>query len=253
MRIISLAPSNTEILYALECSDEIVAVTRFCDYPEEAKLKPKVGGWIDIDDKLVEKYMPDVIMTSTFVQDKIVSRFKGKGIKIFHSDPKTLEQVYESIISIGELVDKKEKALEIVAKMKKEFSEISKPKEKIRVYCEEWHKPPTISGNWVPKIIEFSGGTSLCPEGKVSYPLTLQEVEKFNPDLIILSLCGFGEKAKTEIISLREDWHILKAVKENKIFAIDDSLLNRPGPRLVEGARWLAEKISFVIANCIDN
>ena len=115
MRIISLAPSNTEILYALECSDEIVAVTRFCDYPEEAKLKPKVGGWIDIDDKLVEKYMPDVIMTSTFVQDKIVSRFKEKGIKIFHSDPKTLEQVYESIISIGEFVDKKEKALEIVA------------------------------------------------------------------------------------------------------------------------------------------
>lgn len=242
MRIISLAPSNTEILFELGCEKDVVAVTRFCDYPEEAKLKPKIGGWLDVNDELVKKFKPDVVMTSTFVQDKIVDRYKESGIKIFHTDPKTLDQVYESILSIGNLVNKRSEAKNIVEKMKKEFKIIQKVnKKKPRVYCEEWHKPPTVSGNWVPRIIGYAGGISLCPEGKISYPVSSQDVKDFDPDLILLSLCGFGNKAKKEFVTKRKDWQDIRTVKNGNIFVIHDSLLNRPGPRLVEGAKWLAE------------
>ena len=261
MRIVSLAPSNTEILYALGCADMVVACTRYCDFPPEAKSKPKVGGWLDINDQLVEQYKPDVVMTSTFVQDKIVERFKKKGISLFHTDPKTLEQVYGSILSIGKLVEKANKAQNVVDSMKKDFNALKNsitirqnntinnkdrpaPHNKTRAYCEEWHKPPTVSGNWVPKIIEIAGGISLCPQGRVSYPVSLEEVSAFDPDCVILSICGMGSKATPDFVSKREGWGNLRAVKENKIFAIDDSLLNRPGPRLVEGARQLAEFFS---------
>jgi iron complex transport system substrate-binding protein len=258
MRIVSLAPSNTEILYALGCEDMIVACTRFCDYPEDAKKKPRIGGWLDVNDDLVAQYKPDVVMTSTFVQDKIVERYQKKGIALFHTDPKTLGQVYESILAIGNLVGRVEKSQNIVDSMKKEFLRIGKnnlektigEKTKIdngsreaKIYCEEWHKPPTVSGNWVPGVIERAGGISLCPEGKVSYPVALEEVSEFDPDLIIISICGMGAKASPELIAKREGWNGLRAVKEGKIFVIDDSLLNRPGPRLVDGAELIAQWI----------
>jgi len=130
-----------------------------------------------------------------------------------------------------------------VQSMKSDFSTISQSIDfpRVRLYCEEWHKPPTVSGNWVPKVIEIAGGTSLCPEGKVSYAVSVEEVQSFDPQAVVLSLCGFGDKAKPEIVSERKEWQRVRAVRENKVFVIDDSLLNRPGPRLVDGARWLQE------------
>src|SRR3989344_5398554 len=75
-RIVSLAPSNTEIIYALGAEDKLVACTRYCDYPAQAKSKPRIGGWLDINDELVKSYNPDLILTSTFVQDKITERYR---------------------------------------------------------------------------------------------------------------------------------------------------------------------------------
>ncbi len=282
MRIVSLAPSNTEILYALGCGDNIVACTRFCDYPADALTRPRIGGWLDVNDSLVEQYQPDVVMTSTFVQDAIAERYAKKGMRLFHTDPKTLEQVYGSIFAIGELVNKNEEAEELVLLMKKGFNQIqqknkasvdgrfdkkspndedlnkkihknsktineketkmktTKNSHGIKAYCEEWHRPPTVSGNWVPRIIEIAGGISLCPEGKISYPVTQEEVKEFDPDCIIVSICGMGSRASPNILLERKGWEELRAVKNKNIFVIDDSLLNRPGPRLVEGALMLA-------------
>ena len=80
--IISLAPSNTEILYALGAQDSLVACTRYCDYPAEAREKPKIGGWLDINDNLVKSSNPDLILASTFVQNKITSSYKKMGMNI---------------------------------------------------------------------------------------------------------------------------------------------------------------------------
>ncbi len=243
MRIVSLAPSNTEILYALGCGDEIVACTRYCDYPANALQKPRIGGWLDINDQLVMRHKPDVVMTSTFVQDKVAAHFKEKGVQLFHTDPKTLNDVFESIISIGKFVDREHAANDLVFAMKRDLEKIrgkTHALPNIKVYCEEWHKPPTVSGNWVPKIIEIAGGLSLCPEGGVSRPVSEKEVAGFDPDCMVLSICGMGTKAKPELITEREGWQSLRAVKEGKVMVMDDSLLNRPGPRLIDGAKALA-------------
>ncbi len=246
-KIISLAPSNTEILYALGLGNNIIAATRFCDYPLDAKKKIRVGGWIDVDLVQVKKLKADLVLTSTFVQDKVVQEAKKYNINIVHVDPKNLEEVYESMKIIGELTYKQQEAEQLINKIKAACSELQKKVlsgKKPRVYIEEWPNPPHVSGNWVPELVMMAGGEyQLCKSGEVSKPITLKEVEKYNPGIIILSLCGFGNKAKPEMVLKRPGWGKIDAVKKKRVYVIDDSLLNRPGPRLVEGLKFLVERI----------
>ncbi|HIJ98053.1 TPA: ABC transporter substrate-binding protein, partial [archaeon] len=153
MRIVSLAPSNTEILYALGCGAQIVANTRYCDYPDDAKKKEKVGSFMKVDVPKIVDLKPDVVMTSTFLQDETAVQCKKAGLKVFHVDPKTLDHVFQSIMSIGEFVNRKSRALKLVNEMRSGFLDVRTAvmkRQKIKVYCEEDPSPPRVSGNWVP-------------------------------------------------------------------------------------------------------
>lgn len=90
-RIISLAPSNTEILYALGSQDKLVACTRYCDFPDDAGQKPRIGGWLDVNEKLIKEYGPDLLLTSTFVQRKINEKYKNLGMNAISLMPTTLK------------------------------------------------------------------------------------------------------------------------------------------------------------------
>src|SRR3989344_5255922 len=122
--IISLAPSNTEILYALGAEDKLVAVTRYCDFPEDAKKKPRIGGWLDINDELVKSFEPDLVLTSTFVQNEITDRYKKSKMNIVALMPTTLKGVFDSIEKIGKLGEKEKEALQLINSMKNKFNEI---------------------------------------------------------------------------------------------------------------------------------
>lgn len=238
MRLLSLAPSNTEILYALGLGDQIVGVTGFCDYPEDAKSKPRVGGWTTPLPEKIRTLRPDLIFTSYFLPPPLRD-WNGPG-KIIHVAAKTLDGVYESIITIAQNTNSLKKAEGIVKKMKQEFAQIKKkqPKKKTKVYMEEWLKPPMVSGNWVPELVQIAGGIEqIAEKGKPSREFSFDELANFNPDLMIFHWCGFGERFNQKIVIERSGWDILEAVKNDRLFVVDDSLLNRPGPRLVEGAR----------------
>ncbi len=247
MKIVSLAPSATEILYALDAGDAIVANTRFCDYPPQAKDKPKVGGWLDVDEKAVLNHNADLIVTSSFLQNEIAQRFKDKGKILFHSDPKTLMDIFDGILSLARVLGRTVKGREVVDKMKKDILNIASLTKKVhdrpKVYIEEWHKPPTVSGNWVPELVQIAGGQSLISKGVVSRQVTINEIVGWNPDIIILSWCGFGLTASPEEVRMRDGWQHINAVKNNKVFVLDDSLLNRPGPRLAEGVQFMARMV----------
>ncbi|MBI1972322.1 MAG: cobalamin-binding protein [Candidatus Aenigmarchaeota archaeon] len=241
IRIISLAPSNTEILFSLGLGPQVVGVTRFCDYPDEAKKITKIGGWVDPEYGRVESLKPDLIFTSTFLQEKIAKALSAKGFNVVHTDPKNLGGVYESIITIGKSCHKLKESKTLVGEIMNGLDGVKQIfDEPVKVYCEEWHRPPTVSGNWVPDIIRIAGGESMIKAGEISRETTLQEVAKFGPEIIVVSLCGFGEKSDKRFILQRPGWQNLDAVKNNKIIVMDDSLLNRPGPRLVNAAEKLA-------------
>jgi iron complex transport system substrate-binding protein len=244
-RIISLAPSNTEILYALNAQDRLVACTRYCDYPAEATKKPRVGGWLDIKEELIMKHKPDLLLTSTFVQNKITDKYKRLGLNIEALMPTTLVGVFNSIKKIGKFVGKDKEADNLVKSMAKKLHEI-KEKSRFaeytpRLYIEEWHKPPTISGNWVPTLAKIARANySLIRAGHHSREISKEEIQKYNPEYIIISICGLNDSVPKEWITKRKGWENLSAVKNNRVFTFNDSYLNRPSPRIVTGLEMLA-------------
>jgi iron complex transport system substrate-binding protein len=245
VKIISLAPSNTEILYALGVGNQVIGVTTFCDYPPEAKAKQKIGGWLNIDYDAIKSLAPDYVITSTFVQEKIAEKCRELGFNVLHLDPKNLSEVFDSIRKLGELTGTQSNAELIVKKMQAKINEIKNKTEnakKFRVYAEEWHKPPYVCGNWIPELISAAGGESLI-EGGRSREVKNEEIQKFDPHFIIVTWCGFGESAKAETLKFREGWENVYAIKNNRIVVFDDSYLNRPGPRIAEGLEMLAKII----------
>ncbi len=244
MRLVSLAPSNTEILFALGLGKDIAAVTRYCDYPADAKYKPKLGGWLDVKVEELQKLKPDLILTSNFLQSELVERLSKKGLSVVHVDPRTMGDVYESIITIGESVGRAERAHGLVDEMKRRLGRLkakTRMRRRLRVYCEEWFRPPTVSGNWVPELIESAGGTGFCPKGQKSFEVDADEIAGFNPAAVIVSWCGFGRHPSISGVRSRPVWNNIPAFRQGSVFTIHDSYLNRPGPRLVEGAEKISE------------
>ena|SRR3989338_8524733 len=250
MRIVSLAPSNTEILYALGVEDQVVAVTRFCDWPLEAKNKVQIGGWINTDAERLKELAPDLILTSYFMPEPL-REWTGPG-KLLHVEPKNLWDVFESIRTIGEAVGAPERAEAIVARMKDGFARLepTAPKRAVRVYMEEWMEPPMASGNWVPELVAIAGGEEVLAEvGQASHDFPLAALTVADPDLIVCHWCGWGERTDNKRIVERPGWQDIRAIRDKQVYFVHDSLLNRPGPRLLEGALILQRLFNSVVAN----
>lgn len=253
MRIVSLAPSNTEILFALGVGDQVVGVTAFCDYPDEAKKLPKVGGWTTANVATVARLKPDLVITSTFLQKEAVKKFQDCPFKVLHVDPRDLKSIYASFVQISEAVDRKKEAVQSFKRLNHQIEKIrrtalkrltNKAKIRPRVYIEEWHQPPMVSGNWVPELVKIAGGEYFpIKAGSPSRAVTIEEIQAFNPAIIFISLCGFGERPKKELVTKRPRWEKLAAVMNNRVYVINDSFLNRPGPRLIEGLKILTKII----------
>ena len=252
LRIVSLAPSNTEILYALGCSENMIAVTKLCDYPEAAKDKERLGTWTETEIEKLKSLKPDVIVTSYYLPEELRS-YTGPG-EIFHIAPRTLSDVYDSIMEIGSFFGKESEAQKTVDDMRAKIEAVREccggRDEKVSVYAEEWWNPSMAGGNWVPEIIEACGGRTkfCCGGGEPSRKVTDDEVFFFNPEMIIAHWCGRADRSDVEKIKQRKNWNHLRAVREGNVYRVDDSLLNRPGPRLADGAEAVHAIIHAFIA-----
>ena len=240
MRIASLAPSNTEIIYALEMQEDLVATTSLCDHPQAARKVNSVGGWssgMNIEE--LRDIEPDLVLASDALQDDIVEQIDFA--EVFHLKPESMEEVYESILKIGEITSSPDRAEEIVKEMQSQIGQIEVA-DSPRIYCEEWSDPPMVSGNWIPGLLEIAGFEYMIEEGKRSRKIREGEVQDFDPEIIVMNICGAGENFSRSEIMERSGWSEISAVRDGNVHVIDDSLLNRPGPRLVEGARWIARR-----------
>jgi iron complex transport system substrate-binding protein len=242
MRIVSLSPAATETLFALGLGSSIVGVDQFSNFPEEAKKIHHLRDHQNIRIADVRELKPDLILTATVIQEKLAAELKQAGLPVFHQDSRTLEAVLKSIVDLAVVVAVEQRGVELVTKLRSEFAALRTKTRllpaKAKVYSEEWHNPPMVSGNWVPDILTYAGVQSFpIRAGELSRAVTLEEVQKFDPDLILISWCGAGNLADKKLLMEREGWSVLRAVQKGNVFVIDDSLLNRPGPRLLEGAQ----------------
>jgi iron complex transport system substrate-binding protein len=226
--------------------NSIVANTIYCDYPPEAKLIPKVGSWIRIDIEKLKPFKPDIVFTSSIVQKKISHDARAVGLQVINIDPRTLRGIYDSILEIGRIIDRSKQAQRIVDSLLAEEAVIRKnqPQKKLKLYIEEWFNPPMISGNWVPDIVNISGYSyGIVQAGELSRAVSLDEVRSYDPDIILSSYCGFGKNSNPHHILNRPGWNSLRAVIEKSLFSLDETILNRPGPRILQSVTDIIQAI----------
>ncbi len=252
MRIASLSPAATEILFALGCGDQIVCTDQFSDFPQAAKRIAHVRDHQAIQPGDLRRFAPELVLTGTVIQQTLCETLCADHFAVIHQDPRSLLAIEESIRQMGTICDRERGAEALILSMRQGFNTVKKMSSHFsrrpKVYVEEWHLPPMASGNWVPDVIRLAGGEPFpVPAGALSRKVTLREVRAFDPDVIVISWCGAGLLADKKILLEREGWDTLRAVREGSVRVIDDSLLNRPGPRLVEGAQhvygWLFERM----------
>lgn len=247
MKIVSLAPSVTEILFGLDVGDMIVANTAYCDYPSESKKIPKVGSWIYVNDEEIKSFKPDLVITSTVVQKNSHERYKD--FKHIHLDPRSLEDIYENILLLGKVTKHTDRANNLIQRMKTQAKNLKSyiVNRKSRIYIEEWFDPPMASGNWVPDIMRLVGATYFpgIKKDDISREVTAEEVQRFNPEVIFVSYCGYKDKSDPRKILNRPDWQDIDAVKNKRVFVLNDDLLNRPGPRVIEAIQQIIGYLSL--------
>jgi len=252
-KIVSLAPSNTEIIYALNLEDSLVGVTRYCDYPEAAQSKQKIGEFSNINIEKIVEIQPDLILATSMHRDEVVPQLERLGLTVLIFNPKDIATVLESIELIGSVTGRKKEASQLVTEMRNRVKlvtdktdalpEIQKP----RVFYILWHDPlQTVnSESRIHELIVKAGGINIARDLNGIYPtISLEVIILANPQLIIAGGGhGSGENLPLQFALNELRLNEIDARLNNRIYVIDSDLTNRPGPRIVDGLERFAELI----------
>ena len=252
-RIVSLAPSNTEVLFALGLGDKVVGVTEFCNYPEAAKAKPKIGGYSTVDLERTVAIEPDLILATNIHKDEIIPVLERLGLTVLTLDPKTLDEVLEAITLTGKCTGKQEAASQLVAEMRNRIRAVTDKTDNLseaqrpRVFYVMWHEPlRTVSSHTrIHELIGLAGGVNIAQDLGEGYPtISLEAVIQANPQVIIAG-GGMGEGADLPFQFANTESRLKNtdARINNRLYEIYTDLVGRPGPRFVEALEQLAEMI----------
>lgn len=249
LRIISLAPSNTEILFALGLGERVVGVTEFCNYPPEALEKEKIGGFSNPSIEKIIALEPDIVLATSIHRKTVIPELEKRGIKVFALAPKNMDEIFEGIELCGLLFGVERRALLLVKEMRgviKEVRDRVKGREKKKVFYLTWHEPiwTSGSGTFAHELIEIAGGENIFGDKKGWIMVTLEEVIERDPEVIVAST-GHGEARDLPFNWAKTDERLsaISARKEGRIYQIDADLITRPGPRIVEALKLLSEMI----------
>ena len=251
LRIVSLAPSTTEILFALGLDKEIVGVSQYCRFPAQALKKEKVGN---VHKPMIEKILwlkPDLIVCAGIQETPLISRLKQLNFKIYTSDPANFEELFRSIQDIGALVHREKQAAALVEKLRKDLRTVLDqvksvpPEQRPKVFLEIWHSPFMTAGqgSFINEMLTLAGGKNIADDIPRSYVYVTSEfVIQRNPDCIILADMGKGSGMET--MTKRLGWDHIAAVKQHRVYGeISSDLLLHSGPRLVEGLKEIHKRL----------
>lgn len=237
-RIVSAAPSNTEILFALGLEEKVVAVTDWCDYPPEVRELEKIGDIFPINVERVLSFDPDLVLAHEFSGKESVLKLEELGIPVLAFRPHSFADILESIIIIGRATGRTAQAEELVAGLQEILDRVEAEGKRIgkrglKVYAGEiggemlWTAGP---GSFMDQAITLAGGENIGGDLAKSYAqLSMETILQKNPDLILLTTPG-DDPEKVYNDSL---WREIKAVKNRQVFPLDD-LFSIPGPRMIE-------------------
>jgi iron complex transport system substrate-binding protein len=282
-RIVSFLPSATEMACALGLADQLVGITHECDYPPEISQKPIVvrnalpiermsqheidvavaarlrdgNSLYEVDEKLLESLAPDLILTQDLCQVCAPSgneistalRLLAHKPEILWLTPNCIEEIFSNVQQLGNATGRTIQADELISAARVRLDQIVSRAAAVarrpRVFCVEWFDPIYGSGHWVPEMVRLAGGVDdLSAERQDSVRLTWETVVEYQPEVLILTPCGFNlaqavEQAK--LLTNYPGWGDLPAVRNGRVYAVDaNSYFARPGLRVIDGVELLA-------------
>lgn len=250
-RYISLAPSTTEILFALGLGKEIVGVSSFCNYPKEALNKPKIGDFSNPNIEKILSLKPDYIFCTGLEQAQTIHKLKSLNLNVYVADPANLKELFNTIKEIGIITGRQSQAGELINKMHQDITAVNEkvksvPQEKrVKVFIEIWHEPLMTAGKGsiVDELITLAGGVNIAGELMRPYSnFSPEKVVDLNPQVIILAY--MDKEAPLKLVESRFGWGNITAVKNKRVFNdIDPDTLLRPGPRITDGLTELYKKL----------
>lgn len=257
-RIVSTTPSITEILFALGLGDRVVGVTNYCRYPVEARKLPKIGTYIQPDLERITALRPDlVVIQKNPIQ--LQTKLQRLGLKVLELEYDTVEQTYAAIAQMAVAAGVQERGVALNARLRRELQEIRDKTRTAKVQSMVFvigRNPGAVEGliavgraSYLADLFQIAGGRNAFEDTVASYPkITIEELLARNPDVIV----DMGDMAQTEdvtdaqrkaVIQLWSRYRALKAVRENRVFAVASDAYVVPGPRMVDAARAFARML----------
>jgi iron complex transport system substrate-binding protein len=247
--IVSLAPSVTEILFALGLGDKVVGVTEACDYPDEAKEKPKVGGYFSTSLESILDKDPDLILTDGF--DPVADQVEEMGIPMLVLQPTDVDGILKDIRLVGQVMNVEGKAGELAESLQQRLDAVTgktagvttRPTVFYEIDASDQTKPWTVGpGSLADSLISLAGGQNILQEGGAYPQINLETLLSADPDLVILG--DYPYVTPEQVMARTGVWQQVPAVKNARVYAISDpSLTSRPGPRIIDGLEEMAEII----------
>jgi iron complex transport system substrate-binding protein len=244
-RVVSLAPSLTETAFALGAGEQLVGVTDFCDFPAEARQKPRIGGIYTPSFETILSLRPDLVLATTEGNREDHIRELGNlGLAVYVVRPVDFVSVLESIGRVGRLLGRDAEARQLVGRMQRAADAIARALEgygRPRVLYVLWGDPLIVPGRdtLITDMIRRAGGDSVTGSEPLAYPrFSVEEALARQPDRVVLAQHGV-----TSVDDRIREWQqltLLPAVREGRVYGIDGDLMHRPGPRIIDGLRRLA-------------
>ena len=249
LKIISLAPSNTEILFAIGAGELVVGRDEVSDYPADVLALPAVGGFAGYNLEQIASLQPDLILAAEINSPELVKSIESLGLDIYYmANPTDFDELFENINTIGRLVNREKQAEELVSALQVRLQRVLKtlegaettPKVFYELDASDPSKPWSVGpGTYHTTIIEMAKAENIAAKAETNYPqISLEEIIYQNPDYILLADALWG--VTPEQVAARPGWEAIKAVQQGNVLPFDANLLDRAGPRLVEGLETIA-------------
>ena len=250
-RIVSLTPSITEILFALGAGDRVVGVTDACDYPSEANTKPHVCSWFDPDIDRIADLKPDIVIGLETAHQRLIPLLKAIEIQLLLLDPATVTEVLADMISMGALLGLSDAAESLVKDLRHRLEKLAAQVKQIKPVARlTVARILDVDGEWLivagPRsfqydVINCAGGINVTTEINEAYPrIKFERLKNWDPEMIFF--CGSDKNYIPNLIA-NHQWQELTAIRRGKIYQFDCGLTCRTGPRIVDMAELLFQKL----------
>jgi iron complex transport system substrate-binding protein len=248
-RVISLAPSNTEILFAIGAGDQVVGRDQLSDYPEAAKSVTDIGSAFEaLDTETIVSLTPDLVLAAEINTPEQVKQLEDLGLTVYYlNNPLTLEEMYGNLEIVAQLTGHEDETATVIESLKARVAAVdekiapisSRPGVFYELDGTDPAKPFTAGkGTFITQLIDRAGGYNIASELDGYPQMSLEQVVAADPAFIILGDARYG--VTPESIAQRPGWENLSAVKNGMVLPFNDDLVSRPGPRLVDALEELA-------------